>query len=88
MRGARLREEHRETWERMVRHPFVLALGDNVAWRTSRNEAQPNAYGAERAYTMYRRHTGALTQSCPHFGLIGNWEGETPPPWILSISPR
>lgn len=62
---------------RRDRPEFVLALGDNVAWRTSRNEAQPNTYGAERAYTMYRNHTGPLTQSCPHFGLIGNWEGET-----------
>ena len=30
MRSARLREEYRETWERMVRHPFVLALGDGT----------------------------------------------------------
>lgn len=56
---------------------FVLALGDNVAWSTSRNQAQQNDEGAIRAYTMYRRHTGPLSMSCPHFGLIGNWEGET-----------
>jgi hypothetical protein len=56
---------------------FVLALGDNVAWNTSRNRPQTDDVGARRAYTMYRRHMAPLTMSCPHFGLIGNWEGET-----------
>ncbi|MEJ2204501.1 MAG: metallophosphoesterase [Gemmatimonadota bacterium] len=59
------------------RPEFVIALGDNVAWATSRNEPQTNALGAERAYGMYRTLTGPLTMSCPHFGLIGNWEGES-----------
>ena len=62
---------------RLDRPEFVLALGDNVAWSTSRNQPQTSPAGAERAYTMYRRHVGPLTRSCPHFGLIGNWEGET-----------
>ena len=56
---------------------FVIALGDNVAWPTSRNEAQTSPAGAERAYEMYRRHLGPLTASTPHFSLLGNWEGET-----------
>ncbi len=56
---------------------FVIALGDNVAWRSSRNAPQPDDVGARRAYTMYRRHVAPLTMSCPHFGLIGNWEGES-----------
>jgi hypothetical protein len=62
---------------RQDRPEFVLALGDNVAWPTSRNQPQTSEAGAIRAYTMYRRHMAPLTMSCPHFGLIGNWEGET-----------
>lgn len=62
---------------RRERPDFVLALGDNVAWNTSRDLPQPDDVGARRAYTMYRRHMAALTMSCPHFGLIGNWEGES-----------
>ncbi len=62
---------------RRDRPEFVLALGDNVAWPTSRNLPQADAVGAERAYTMYRRHIAPLSMSCPHFGLIGNWEGES-----------
>jgi len=62
---------------RRERPDFVLALGDNVAWRTSRNRPQTDTVGVRRAYTMYRRHMGPLTMSCAHFGLIGNWEGET-----------
>ena len=56
---------------------FVLALGDNVAWATSRELPQPDEHGAVFAYSMYRRHIAPLTASCPHFGLIGNWEGES-----------
>ena len=56
---------------------FVLALGDNVAWATSRELPQPDERGAVSAYSMYRRHVAPLTSSCPHFGLIGNWEGES-----------
>jgi hypothetical protein len=56
---------------------FVIGLGDNVAWPTSRNTPQPDDVGATRAYTMYRRHLAPLSMSCPHFGLIGNWEGES-----------
>ena len=62
---------------RRERADFVLALGDNVAWPTSRNRPQLDDVGATRAYDMYRRHTAPLSMSCPHFGLIGNWEGET-----------
>ena len=62
---------------RRERPDFVVALGDNVAWPTSRNEPQANDQGAVRAYTMYRRHLAPLSGSCPHFGLIGNWEGES-----------
>jgi len=56
---------------------FVIGLGDNVAWSTSRNMPQRDDVGATRAYTMYRRHLAPLSMSCPHFGLIGNWEGES-----------
>ena len=59
------------------RPDFVLALGDNVAWYTSRELAQEDDRGAVFAYDMYRRHIGPLSASCPHFGLIGNWEGES-----------
>jgi hypothetical protein len=59
------------------RPDFMLALGDNVAWRTSRELPQDDTWGARFAYDMYRRHLGPLSQSCPHFGLIGNWEGES-----------
>ena len=59
------------------RPDFMIALGDNVAWSTSREQAQPNDRGARFAYDMYRRHLGPLSPSCPHFGLIGNWEGES-----------
>jgi predicted phosphodiesterase len=62
---------------RRDRPDFVVALGDNVAWSTSRNLPQADEIGAERAYTMYRRHLAPLSASCPHFGLIGNWEGES-----------
>ena len=62
---------------RKDRPEFVLALGDNVAWPTSRNLPQADQVGATRAYTMYRRHLAPLSMSCPHFGLIGNWEGES-----------
>jgi hypothetical protein len=62
---------------RRERPEFVLALGDNVAWSTSRNDAQDGPVLAERAYSLYRRHLAPLSMSCPHFGLIGNWEGES-----------
>ncbi len=56
---------------------FVIALGDNVAWRTSRDYAQSSPEDAERAYEMYRRHIAPLSASVAHFSLLGNWEGET-----------
>ncbi|MDX1577877.1 MAG: metallophosphoesterase [Gemmatimonadota bacterium] len=59
------------------RPDFMLALGDNVAWYTSRELPQDDARGASFAYDMYRRHLAPLSPSCPHFGLIGNWEGES-----------
>jgi len=59
------------------RPDFMLALGDNVAWHTSRELPQDDAVGASFAYDMYRRHLAPLSPSCPHFGLIGNWEGES-----------
>ena len=59
------------------RPDFVIALGDNVAWATSRDYPQYDDFGANFAYTMYRRHMAPLSASCPHFGLIGNWEGES-----------
>jgi len=62
---------------RRERPDFVIALGDNVAWPTSRNAPQEDDLGARRAYSMYRRHLGPLSMSCPHFGVIGNWEGES-----------
>lgn len=62
---------------RRDRPDFVIALGDNVAWSTSRNSPQQDSVGAQRAYSMYRRHIAPLSMSCPHFGLIGNWEGES-----------
>lgn len=62
---------------RRARPEFVIALGDNVAWPTSRNAPQDDDTGARRAYSMYRNHIAPLSMSCPHFGLIGNWEGES-----------
>ena len=59
------------------RPDFMIALGDNVAWSTSREYSQPDDRGARFAYDMYRRHLAPLSPSCPHFGLIGNWEGES-----------
>lgn len=56
---------------------FVLALGDNVAWNGSREHPQTDPNQAAYAYAMYRRHIGPLTQNCPHFGIIGNWAGES-----------
>jgi hypothetical protein len=56
---------------------FAIALGDNVAWASSRDQPQQSKDGAERAYEMYRRHIGPLVHSCPHFSLLGNWDGET-----------
>jgi len=56
---------------------FVIGLGDNVAWSTSRDEGQKSADAAEQAYEMYRRHLGPLTAYTPHFSAIGNWEGES-----------
>ena len=56
---------------------FVLALGDNVAWRGSREFPQMETNGAVAAYAMYRRHIGPLSRNCPHFGIIGNWAGES-----------
>ena len=62
---------------RRDRPDFVIALGDNVAWATSRDFPQYDDLGATYAYTLYRRHIAPLSMSCPHFGLIGNWEGES-----------
>ncbi len=59
------------------RPELVIALGDNVAWYTSRELAQQDDRGARFAYEMYRRHLAPLSVSCPHFGLVGNWEGES-----------
>lgn len=59
------------------RPEFVIALGDNVAWRSSRDAAQDSAEGAVRAYEMYRRHIAPFSGSVPHFSLLGNWDGET-----------
>ena len=59
------------------RPEFVIGLGDNVAWPSSRDAAQASAEGAERAYEMYRRHIAPFSASTPHFSLLGNWEGET-----------
>ena len=59
------------------RPDFLIALGDNVAWYTSRELPQSDDLGARFAYDMYRRHLAPLSPSCPHFGLIGNWEGES-----------
>lgn len=56
---------------------FVLALGDNVAWPGSREYPQTAPQGAVSAYAMYRKHIGPLTLNCPHFGIIGNWAGES-----------
>jgi hypothetical protein len=56
---------------------FALALGDNVAWSGSREFPQTESKGAVSAYAMYRRHIGPLTRNCPHFGIIGNWAGES-----------
>jgi predicted phosphodiesterase len=62
---------------RRDRPDFVIALGDNVAWSGSRNHPQEDDVAAKRAYTMYRRHLSSLSMSCPHFGVIGNWDGES-----------
>lgn len=56
---------------------FVLELGDNVAWRGSREFPQANSNGALNAYARYRRQIGPLSIHCPHFAVIGNWEGES-----------
>jgi 3',5'-cyclic AMP phosphodiesterase CpdA len=56
---------------------IVLALGDNVAWPGSREYPQTNSRGAVSAYALYRKQVGPLTQNCPHFGIIGNWAGES-----------
>ena len=62
---------------RRERPDFVIALGDNVAWTRSRDQPQGDDLGATRAYTMYRQHIAPLSMMSPHFGLIGNWEGES-----------
>ncbi len=54
------------------RPDFVIALGDNVAWASSRDYPQYDDLGANYAYTMYRRHMAPLSASCPHFGQRGN----------------
>ncbi len=56
---------------------FILTLGDNVAWTSSRNFAQTSETGALAAYEQYRRHMGRLTAYAPHFSALGNWDGET-----------
>jgi hypothetical protein len=56
---------------------FVLDLGDNVAWRGSREFPQTSSDGALSAYARYRRQIGPLSMQCPHFAVIGNWEGES-----------
>jgi hypothetical protein len=56
---------------------FVLDLGDNVAWRGSREFPQTSTAGALAAYSQYRRQIGPLSAHCPHFALIGNWNGES-----------
>ncbi len=56
---------------------FVLDLGDNVAWRGSREFPQTTADGALMAYSMYRRQIGPLSANTPHFAVIGNWNGES-----------
>jgi len=56
---------------------FVLALGDNVAWAGSREYPQTRSQGAVSAYALYRKQIGPLSRKCPHFGIIGNWAGES-----------
>jgi calcineurin-like phosphoesterase family protein len=56
---------------------FVLDLGDNVAWRGSREHPQTNTDGALSAYARYRKQIGPLSNHCPHFAVIGNWAGES-----------
>src|SRR5438046_2951440 len=56
---------------------FVLDLGDNVAWRGSREFPQTDAGGAVAAYARYRRQIGPLSMHSPHFAVIGNWGGES-----------
>jgi predicted phosphodiesterase len=62
---------------RADRPEFVIGLGDNVAWYTSRELPQTDDFGAIQSYTMYRQHIAPMSASCSHFGLIGNWEGES-----------
>jgi predicted phosphodiesterase len=61
----------------LVKADFVLDLGDNVAWRGSREFPQTTADGALMAYSMYRRQIGPLSANTPHFAVIGNWNGES-----------
>ena len=60
-----------------VKGEFVLDLGDNVAWRGSREYAQTDSSGAFAAYVQYRRQIGPLSLNAPHFAVIGNWGGES-----------
>jgi predicted phosphodiesterase len=60
-----------------VKADFLIDLGDNVAWRGSREFPQTTADGALMAYSMYRRQIGPLSANTPHFAIIGNWNGES-----------
>ncbi len=60
-----------------VKAEFVLDLGDNVAWRGSREFPQTSTDGALGAYAQYRRQIGPLSANSPHFAVIGNWVGES-----------
>ncbi len=72
-----------QTLDKVIRNASLekpeisLALGDNVSSAGSRERAQTDTRGAVSAYAMYRRHIGPLTLNCPHFGIIGNWAGES-----------
>jgi predicted phosphodiesterase len=60
-----------------VKAEFVLDLGDNVAWRGSREFPQVSADGALAAYAQYRKQIGPVSANAPHFAIIGNWNGES-----------
>lgn len=66
---------------------FVVALGDNVAWFDSRGRAQHGRSAAETIYSLYRRRMGPITARAAHFGVVGNWEGETGkfPGWSVDL---
>jgi hypothetical protein len=61
-----------------VKPDFMLNLGDILDFHAfGFNDPPPDASWARLAYLNYRRLLSTSLGNTPHFGVIGNWDGES-----------